>query len=105
MNDIDIIRTARNRIASGKWWKGSARNHEGGEEEKVCADTALYEATYNRGDVEAHKVVALVERFVPIKSDSDASLCPLAMFNDHPSTTLSDVVDVFDKALAELRGL
>lgn len=34
-----------------------------------------------------------------------AYLRRLAAFNDHPSTSRQDVVDIFDKALAELGAL
>lgn len=105
-NDIEIIKTARDHIASGKWWKGESRDY-GGDREKVCAVTALYDTSYRLGlnQGEADRVIALVERFVPIKRTMFDEFRLLAVFNDHSSTTLSDVTDLFDKALAELGGL
>ena len=101
--NVDVIKKARDTIANGNWWKGSARS--GDCPEKVCAVTALSDACNDLrlGLGDREKVIQFVDKFVP--PTERPNLRPLAAFNDSPSTTSQDVMDVFDKALAELGGL
>lgn len=101
--NIDVIKKARDTIANGYWHQGSARNHE--HPERVCAVTAVIDASYtldlSLGDTE--EVLAFVDGRV--STPKRGYLRPLARFNDDSKTTRQDVVDLFDKALAELGGL
>ena len=91
--NIDAIKNARDTIANGYWHKGSARSSL--HPERVCAVTALG----------TEEVIKFVEKFVPFTPKRSSALRPLARFNDDPKTTRQDVMDVLDKALAELGGL
>lgn len=101
--NVDIIKKARDTIANGNWWKGSARSDDCPE--KVCAVTALGDACddFHLNLDDREEVIQFVDRFAPLTKGPN--LRPLAAFNDSPGTTSQDVVNVFDKALAELGEL
>lgn len=101
--NIDVIKKARDTIANGYWHQGSGRSAY--FPERVCAVTALYEASAELSLNDIEKVVQFVDEFAPPRTKGLLALRPLARFNDDPKTTRQDVVDVFDKALAELGGL
>ncbi|MGH3555139.1 MAG: DUF6197 family protein [Mycobacterium sp.] len=86
----DVLLIARNRLAAGQWCKGTLRDDHG----NVCMYGALSEAMSRHGRLDSHDVTKLL---IP-----HMWCCSMAAFNDAPSTTLADVLTVFDKALAEL---
>jgi hypothetical protein len=91
--DAGVIQRARDHLASGHWIKDQASDGWGNN----CAVGALREyancATYE----ELKPYIELLQSFVPGGS--------LVSYNDLPETTLSDIVLVFDKGLAELGAL
>jgi hypothetical protein len=86
----DVLLTARNRLAAGRWCKGALRDDRG----NVCMYGALSEAMSRHGLLDSREVV---KRLIP-----HMWCFSMAGFNDAPRTTLADVLTVFDKALAEL---
>jgi hypothetical protein len=88
-----VLLDARARLASGKWCKGTLRDDHG----HVCMYGALRVAMGSHRLLDPHDVTKLL---IP-----HMWCCSMAGFNDAPSTTLADVLTVFDKALAELGAL
>jgi hypothetical protein len=113
VNEAEIIKEARDIVAGGAWTKGHMRraNADGGS--SYCALGALHEASMLSIELRS-KCIHMTERFAPdvecaglFNSDGFLleTLRPLSRFNDHPDTRLEDIVNIFDKALAELGAL
>ena len=91
----NVLLRARAYLAKGHWCKGSLKSGE-----KRCAlgalDVALDDFTYLTSDAEL-----ALEQQLDIRWSGNNKV-PVAAFNDDPDTTLTDVLALFDKALAEL---
>jgi hypothetical protein len=111
--DVELVQVARDRIDRG--WQKQGYGDWNLPNGDVCAVGALaYAAKMLRGNRYSDYEPAMME--LARYSDYEPAMMELARFlpagftrifefNDHPDTTKQDVLDLFDKALADLGGL
>jgi hypothetical protein len=105
VSDIEVIREARSILSDpNAWGKGAARPTP----QAWCAVGALSLAIGRlpagdgrRRESYLRDVAELVESHIP----HDAESHRLSIYNDDPRTTHQDILNVFDKTLADLGGL
>lgn len=99
---VDIIKDARDILADpGKWCQGDYSDSDG----RVCLLGALGVA-FN-GDCEAYeyRYDALIKAAKLIRSHMPGEVFLVSLFNDDQHTTHADILNVFDKTLADLGAL
>ena len=110
---IETLRAARELVAQG-WCQGDASKTTNGVEDRWCAVGALNKVLWTQGNdlsVSASatdlairdEVYLLLQVKLPEKHKADFR--GVATFNDDEETTQQDVLDLYDKALADLGGL
>lgn len=101
MSVVEDLRNAKRELLRRGWTQGILESGDG----RVCAVGAINRATDScKMDARTHAV----QQQLTVYLDADCfktELVPLAAFNDRPDTTMQDVVNLFDKALADLGGL
>jgi hypothetical protein len=96
---IDDLKVARAAVENG-WHQGSLMNGAGG----VCVVGALRVACFStvHMDVDVLRCAAALNELGKHLPDSRLAV---AGYNDAPTTTKQDILDLFDKTLADLGGL
>ncbi|RDH76328.1 hypothetical protein DVS77_21475 [Mycolicibacterium moriokaense] len=96
---IRDLKSARYALYNYGWIKNDFFNADG-----FCMAGAIDSVCFTSHDIgttclRVHAVNETLAKYLP---DSFDDIIP---FNDHPETTLQDVLDLFDKALADLGGM
>lgn len=105
MSVIEDLKAARHYIEQNGWTQGALRNIEDGS---ICAMGAVCLAA---GMQIGSPTSVLVEwdrhqeMYDELKKHVPEGFFDVAAYNDDPATTKQDVLNLFDKALAELGGL
>lgn len=103
MDKVTLIKNARDILSDpNQWIKGEMLNENG-----CCIIGALKTADTSYFQVDRYEAERELQCHLPGGAEAfmRGSLVPLAQFNDDPETTHQDVLNLFDKALADLGGL
>lgn len=97
---IEVLRAARDRVLTdeSRWIKGIDWESVAPEDKRVCAVNAAArgQRVFNESMLIRDDVYDALHDALP------AGFCTIPSFNDHPDTTFSDVIDLFDRAIKGL---
>lgn len=99
MSVVEDLRNAKQELLRRGWGKGFLEREDG----SLCALGAIQCVT---GVSHARRFMAEKQLEAHLGAECfDTAYKPVAAFNDEPGTTFRDVLNLFDKALADLGGL